>query len=56
MFSISDGITNDVLQKDLEDTTGLFVDETRDTLHTTTTSETTNSGFRDTYPSTQKGS
>ena len=32
-----------VLEEDLEDTTGLFIDETRDTLHTTTTSETTDS-------------
>ena len=33
------GITN-VLQEDLEHTTGLFVDETRDTLNTTTAGET----------------
>ena len=32
-----------VLEEDLEDTTGLFIDETGDTLHTTTTSETTDS-------------
>ena len=32
-----------VLQEDLEDTTSLLVDETRDTLYTTTTSETTDS-------------
>ncbi len=31
-----------VLQEDLQDTTSLLVDETRDTLDTTTTSETTN--------------
>ena len=34
-----------VLEEDLEDTTGLFVDEARDTLHTTTTSETADSGL-----------
>jgi hypothetical protein len=43
MFSVGDGITDNVFQEDLEDTTGFFVDETGDTLHTTTTSETTNS-------------
>ena len=32
-----------VLEEDLEDTTGLLVDEARDTLHTATTSETTDS-------------
>jgi hypothetical protein len=37
-----------VFEEDLEDTTGLFVDETRDTLHTTTTSEAANGGLCDT--------
>ena len=32
----------DVLKEDLEDTTGLLVDEAGDTLHTATTSKTTN--------------
>ena len=32
-----------VLEEDLEDTTGLLVDEARDTLDTATTSETTDS-------------
>ena len=32
-----------VLQEDLKNTAGLFVDETRDTLHTAATSETTDS-------------
>jgi len=41
-------MTTYVLQEDLENTTGLFVDQTRDTLDTTTTSETTDSGLRDT--------
>jgi hypothetical protein len=43
MFSVGDSITDHVFQEDFEDTTGFFVDETRDTLDTTTTSETTNS-------------
>ena len=36
-----------VFQKDLENTTGLLVDQTRDTLHATSTSETTDGGLRD---------
>ena len=48
VLSVSDRVTDDVLQEDLEHTTGLFVDETGDTLHTTTTSETTDSGLGDT--------
>ncbi|MCP4453099.1 MAG: hypothetical protein GY809_16685, partial [Planctomycetes bacterium] len=37
MLGVGDSITDDVLKEDLEDTTGLFVDEARDTLDTTTT-------------------
>jgi hypothetical protein len=37
-----------IFEEDLKDTTGLFVDETRDTLHTTTTSEAANGGLCDT--------
>jgi hypothetical protein len=37
-----------ILQKDLENTSGLFVDKTRDTLDTTSTSETTDGGLCDT--------
>ena len=37
-----------VLEEDLQNTTGLFVDKTRDTLDTTTTGKTTNSGLCDT--------
>ena len=37
-----------VLEEDLENTTGLLVDEARDTLDTTTASEATNGGLRDT--------
>ena len=47
MLGVSDRVTNDVLEKDLEDTTSLFVNETRDTLDTATTSETTDSRLRD---------
>ena len=48
VLSVGDGITDDVLQENLQDTTGLFVDEARDTLDTTTTSQTTDSGLGDT--------
>ena len=42
VFSVGDRVTDDVLEEDLENATSLFVDETRNTLDTTTTSETTN--------------
>jgi hypothetical protein len=47
VLGVSDRVTNDILKEDLEDTTSLFVDETRDTLDTATTSETTDSGLSD---------
>ncbi len=43
MLSVGDGVTDNVLQENLEDTTSFFVNQARDTLHTTTTSETTDS-------------
>jgi len=48
VLGVGDGITDDALEEGLEDTTGLFVDHGRDTLHTTTTSETADSGLGDT--------
>ena len=48
VLGVGDGITDDVLKENLEDTTGLLVNKTRDALHTATTSETTDSGLRDT--------
>jgi hypothetical protein len=47
MLGVGDGITDNVLKEDLEDTTGLFVDEARDTLDTTTASQTADSGLGD---------
>ena len=38
-----------VLEENLENTAGLLIDETRDTLDTATTGKTTNSGLSDTY-------
>ena len=37
VLSVGDGITDDVLKEDLEDTAGLLIDQARDTLDTTTT-------------------
>ena len=48
VLSVGDSITDHVLQEHLENTAGLFVDETGDTLHTTTASQTTDSGLGDT--------
>ena len=48
MLSVGDRVTDDALKEQLEDTTGLVVDQTRDTLNTATTSETADSGLGDT--------
>ena len=48
VFGVGDGITDDVLKEDLEDTTGLFVDQARYTLDSTTTRQTADGGFGDT--------
>ena len=48
VLGVSDGISDDVLKEDLEDTTGLFVDESRDTFDSTTASQATDSGLGDT--------
>jgi hypothetical protein len=48
VFGVCDGITDDVLKENLEDSTGLFIDEARDTLDTSTTSQTADSGLGDT--------
>lgn len=48
VLSISDRVTDDVFEEDLEDTTSFFVDEATDTLHSTTTGETTDSRLGDT--------
>ena len=48
VLSVGDSIADHILQEHLENTTGLFVDETGDTLHTTTASQTTDSGLGDT--------
>ena len=47
VLGVGDGITDDVLKEDLEDTAGLLVDEAGDTLDTTTTCETADGGLGD---------
>ena len=47
VLGVGDGITDDVLKENLEDTTGLFVDESGDTFHTTSSRQTTDSGLGD---------
>ena len=48
MLGVGDGVADDILKEHLEHTTGLFIDETRDTLDTSTTSQTTDGRFGDT--------
>ena len=48
VLGVGDGITDDVLKENLEDTASLFIDEARDTLDTTTTSETADGGLGNT--------
>jgi len=48
VLGVCHGISDDVLKENLQDTSGLLVDEARDTFHTTTASETADCGLRDT--------
>ena len=48
VLGVGHGVTHHVLQEDLEDTAGLLVDQTRDTLDTSTASKTADSGLGDT--------
>ncbi|CAN1305681.1 hypothetical protein LINPERPRIM_LOCUS26587 [Linum perenne] len=47
VLSVGDCITDDVLQKDLENSSGFLVDEAADTLHTATTGQTADGGLGD---------
>ena len=40
VFSVGDSIPDDILKENLEDSTGLLIDESRDTLDSSTTSQT----------------
>ena len=48
VLGVGDGITDDVLEEHLQDTTGLLVDKSGDTLDTTTASQTADGGLGDT--------
>jgi hypothetical protein len=48
VLSVGDGITNHILQEDLEDTSGLLVYKTTETLDSTTPSQTTDRRLGDT--------
>ena len=47
MLSVGDSITDDVLKEYLEDTTGLFVDQARNTLDTSSACKTTDGRLGD---------
>jgi len=46
VLAVGDGITDDVLEEDLQDSTSLLIDEAGDTVDTTTASETTDGGLK----------
>jgi len=47
VLRVSDRVADDVLEEDLEHPAGLLVDQARDTLHTTTASQTTDGRLGD---------
>ena len=47
VLSVGDSVPDDVLQEDLENATGLLVDEARDTLDSSTTGQSPNGGLGD---------
>ena len=47
MFGVGDGIPDDVLKENLEDSTGLLIDEARDTLDSSTASQPSDGGLGD---------
>jgi hypothetical protein len=47
MLSVGDGVSNEVLKEDLEDTANLFVDKTRHTLDTTSARKSSDCGISD---------
>ena len=48
MLSVGDGITDNVLKENFQDTTGFFIDEAGDTFDTTSAGKTTDSRLGDT--------
>ena len=47
VLGVGDSIADHVFEEHLEDTAGFFVNEARDTLHTTSTCETADGGLGD---------
>jgi hypothetical protein len=47
VLGVGDSVTDNILKEHLEDTTGLLIDQSRDTLHTSTASQTANSWLGD---------
>ena len=47
VLSVGNGVPDGTLKEGLEDSSGLLVDQSRDTLDTTSTSETSDSGLGD---------
>ena len=48
VLSVGECIYDHVLEEDLEDSSGFFVDESRDTFYTTSTSQSADGWLRDT--------
>ena len=48
VFSVGDSIPDHILQENLENSTSLLIDESRDTLDSSTTSQPSDSGLGDT--------
>ena len=48
MLGISDGITDDIFQENFEYSSSFLVDESGDTFHSTSSSQTADGGFGDT--------
>ena len=55
VFGVGDGVTDDVLEEGSEDGTGLLVDVVRDSLDTTATSESADSGLGNAHDSLLEG-
>ena len=48
MLGVGDSIPDDIFQENFQDTTGLFIDESRDTFDTSSSCKTTDGWFGDT--------
>lgn len=47
MFAVGDGVTDDILEENLQDSAGFLVDETGDSLHSTSAGQTADSWLGD---------